>query len=78
VKGVTVKNVVDSTAAGDTLVGYFAVAFARFLGTSSAKLEDFDTIIERAVREANSASAVCVQRQGAMQSIPFAYEVEFE
>ncbi|KAH8700466.1 ribokinase [Talaromyces proteolyticus] len=78
VKGVPVQNVVDTTAAGDTFVGYFAVTFARFLGTSSAKLEDFDMIIEQAVREANSASAVCVQRQGAMQSIPFAYEIKSE
>ncbi|KAF3384134.1 Ribokinase [Talaromyces pinophilus] len=78
VKGVTVQNVVDTTAAGDTFVGYFAVTFARFLGTSPAKLEDFDMIIEQAVQAANSASAICVQRQGAMQSIPFAYEIQSE
>lgn len=76
VKGIAVKSVVDTTAAGDTFVGYFAVAFARSLGISAGKLEDFDMIVEQAVREANSAAAVCVQRQGAAQSIPFAYEIK--
>lgn len=73
VKGIAVKSVVDTTAAGDTFVGYFAIAFTRFLGISG-KLEDFDMIVEQAVGEANVAAAVCVQRQGAAQSIPFAYE----
>ncbi|KAJ5660448.1 hypothetical protein N7507_006899 [Penicillium longicatenatum] len=74
VEGVKVGRVVDTTAAGDTLVGYFSTAFARFVATG-AILEEFDDEIETVVRKANLAAAVCVQRQGAMLSIPFAYEL---
>ncbi|PYH98435.1 Ribokinase-like protein [Aspergillus ellipticus CBS 707.79] len=69
-----VEKVVDTTAAGDTFVGYFATAFAKFVATGAA-LEEFDAQIETAVRRANVAAAGCVQRKGAMQSIPFAYEI---
>ncbi|PWY66778.1 Ribokinase-like protein [Aspergillus heteromorphus CBS 117.55] len=69
-----VEKVVDTTAAGDTFVGYFATAFARFVATG-APLPEFDAHIESAVRRANLAAAGCVQRKGAMQSIPFAYEI---
>lgn len=75
VQGVKVAKVVDTTAAGDTFVGYFSTALARFLAKGSP-LEDFDSEIEPAVQRANSAAAKCVQRRGAMQSIPFAYEME--
>jgi ribokinase len=74
VPGVAVKKVVDTTAAGDTFVGYFAAAFARFVATE-ASIGGFDGVIEKVVRDANAAAAVCVQRSGAMQSIPFAYEL---
>ena len=74
VPGVRVAKVVDTTAAGDTFVGYFATAVARFLATGKS-LEEFDGIRE-AVEKANAAAAMCVQRQGAMQSIPFAYDLE--
>ncbi|PKX92316.1 ribokinase [Aspergillus novofumigatus IBT 16806] len=75
VDGVRVQKVVDTTAAGDTFVGYFAAAFAEFLATS-APLREFDNTIEQAVRRANCAAALCVQRPGAMQSIPTASEVD--
>ncbi|KAJ6103441.1 hypothetical protein N7486_005868 [Penicillium sp. IBT 16267x] len=75
VKGVKVAKVVDTTAAGDTFVGYFSTALARFLA-SGAALEAFDDEIEMVVKKANAAAAICVQRKGAMQSIPFAYELE--
>jgi ribokinase len=75
VDGVRVPKVVDTTAAGDTFVGYFAAAFAEFIATS-APLEEFDNTIEQAVRRANCAAALCVQRPGAMQSIPTASEVD--
>lgn len=75
VKGVKVSKVVDTTAAGDTFVGYFSTALARFLATG-APLEAFDDQIEGAVGKANAAAAKCVQRRGAMQSIPFAYDME--
>ncbi|KAJ5875965.1 Ribokinase [Penicillium soppii] len=74
VSGVKVPKVVDTTAAGDTFVGYFATAVARFLATGKS-LESFDSI-QGAVEKANAAAARCVQKQGAMQSIPFAYDME--
>ncbi|KAJ5719948.1 hypothetical protein N7493_006826 [Penicillium malachiteum] len=75
VEGVKVAKVVDTTAAGDTFVGYFSTALARFIATGAA-LEAFDREIEDAVKKANAAAAKCVQRRGAMQSIPFAYDME--
>ncbi|KEF63441.1 ribokinase [Exophiala aquamarina CBS 119918] len=66
-----VEKVVDTTAAGDTFVGYLATALARHLATK-AKVDTFD--IQGAVKRANQASAKCVQRSGAMESIPFGYE----
>ncbi|KAJ5817239.1 Ribokinase [Penicillium robsamsonii] len=75
VAGVKVAKVVDTTAAGDTFVGYFATAVARFLATGRS-LGAFDNDIEAAVSTANAAAAMCVQRRGAMQSIPFAYDME--
>ncbi|RAL15876.1 ribokinase [Aspergillus homomorphus CBS 101889] len=70
-----VEKVVDTTAAGDTFVGYFTTAFARFVAEGKP-LGEFDALVEGAVRTANRAAALCVQRRGAMQSIPFAYEVD--
>ncbi|KAJ5765759.1 hypothetical protein N7520_005318 [Penicillium odoratum] len=75
VPGVKVPKVVDTTAAGDTFVGYFSANLARFLA-SGAALEAFDDEIEQVVGKANAAAAMCVQRSGAMQSIPFAYDLE--
>ena len=72
VAGVKVDSVVDTTAAGDTFVGYFAAALARHLAGGGSS-SDFD--ISAATQRANSAAAVCVQRSGAMQSIPFGYEI---
>ena len=54
---------IDSTAAGDTFVGFLAVALAR------------KEPMQRALELANKAAAVCVQRRGAMQSIPWGFEV---
>ncbi|GES65823.1 ribokinase [Aspergillus terreus] len=73
--GVRVPKVVDTTAAGDTFVGYFSAALARFIAKGH-NLEAFDDDIEDAVSRANAAAATCVQRRGAMQSIPFAYEMD--
>ncbi|APX93106.1 ribokinase [Halomonas sp. 1513] len=55
---------VDTTAAGDTFIGYFMAA--RQAG------ED----VEACLRRASTASALCVQREGAAPSIPPAAEVE--
>jgi ribokinase len=73
VSGLKVPKVVDTTAAGDTFVGYFAAALARHVGTQGT-VDGFD--VAAAVLRANAAAAMCVQRSGAMQSIPFGYEVE--
>lgn len=72
ISGVKVDKVVDTTAAGDTFVGYFAVALARHIGQSKSSV-DFDT--RAAISRANVAAARCVQSSGAMQSIPFNYDV---
>jgi len=53
-----VENVVDTTAAGDTFIGYFLAA-----------LTDGKPI-ETAMREATAASAWCVAHAGAEPSIP--------
>ena len=72
VSGVKVTKVVDTTAAGDTFVGFFAVALARHIASKGSPAS-FD--ISAATNKANAAAAQCVQRSGAMQSIPFGYEV---
>lgn len=73
VPGVKVSKVVDTTAAGDTFVGYLAVSLARHMVSKAGKGGDeFD--IKGAIEKANAAAAKCVQRAGAMQSIPFGYE----
>lgn len=63
-----VDHVVDTTAAGDTFVGFFTAEFARAIAQS----RNFD--ISAACQKATIASAKCVARAGAMQSIPFGYE----
>ncbi|THC89588.1 hypothetical protein EYZ11_010968 [Aspergillus tanneri] len=74
VRGVKVEKVVDTTAAGDTFVGYLSTAFAKHAATGGGP-EDFDARIESVVQEANRAAAACVQRRGAIESIPFAHEI---
>lgn len=72
VPGLKVPKVVDTTAAGDTFVGFYAADLARH-GSAKSGGGAFD--IGSAVRHANAGAAVCVQRSGASQSIPFGYEV---
>ncbi|KIX08957.1 ribokinase [Rhinocladiella mackenziei CBS 650.93] len=71
IPAVKIQNVVDTTAAGDTFVGYFSTALARHLAAKQA-LDGFD--VRTAVSKANQAAAKCIQRSGAMESIPFGYE----
>lgn len=61
-----VERVVDTTAAGDTFVGEYAVNVVR----SGSGVVD-----ERIVEAACKASARTVQRMGAQSSIPWADEV---
>ena len=67
----TVQHVVDTTAAGDTFVGYLAVALARWVGRGEK--QSFD--IRTGLATASAAAALCVQQPGAMASIPWAHEV---
>lgn len=57
-------TVVDTTAAGDTFVGAYAVQRARHTGEA----ESFD--IEAALEFATSAAAKSVEKAGAMAAIP--------
>ena len=61
-------NVVDTTAAGDTFVGSYALAVVK------AGAGDFD--IDTAVKAANRASAITVSRRGAQVSIPWKDELQ--
>ncbi|OWY91948.1 Ribokinase [Phytophthora megakarya] len=58
-----VESVVDTTGAGDCYRGAFAVAFAE------------DRAIQDCMLRASAASALCVQRAGALPSLPSAEEV---
>ncbi|ROW05138.1 hypothetical protein VSDG_00004 [Cytospora chrysosperma] len=62
-----VAEVVDTTAAGDTFVGQYALEVVRSRGG------EFD--VEAAVRKSNRAAALTVQRKGAAASIPWRDEV---
>ncbi|KAK4241957.1 putative ribokinase [Achaetomium macrosporum] len=61
-------KVVDTTAAGDTFVGRYALDVVGKKGT------EFD--VETAVRKANKAAAKTVERAGAQDSIPWRDELE--
>ncbi|KAL1625737.1 putative ribokinase [Diplodia seriata] len=64
-------KVVDTTAAGDTFVGAYAVAVARSKAQSATG--DFD--VDSAIAFANKAAALTVQRNGAQAAIPWVDEV---
>lgn len=76
IDGIKVASVVDTTAAGDTFTGFYAVEVARWRaangwqGGSQFLPEQVET-----VRKANRAAARCVERRGAQDSIPWAYEL---
>ncbi|ROT40690.1 ribokinase [Sodiomyces alkalinus F11] len=62
-------KVVDTTAAGDTFVGSYAVSAV----TAAHEAKPFD--IEAAIRRANRVAAKTVERKGAQDSIPWGDEV---
>lgn len=71
VAALKVEKVVDTTAAGDTFVGYFATELARSKARGETK-HQFD--VAAACQKANAAAAKCVSKAGAMQSIPYGYD----
>ena len=60
---------VDTTAAGDTFVGAYAVSIVK------QAIEGEYMGIEEAVRRANTAAAMTVQKHGAQDAIPYMGEV---
>ncbi|KAG1451829.1 hypothetical protein G6F46_009985 [Rhizopus delemar] len=63
-------QVKDTTAAGDTFVGFFLAAFIRF------ENEDYFERVKKALEEANYASSLAVQKEGSMDSVPTLEEVD--
>ena len=68
-----VTKVADTTAAGDTFVGYYAVEVARQKNNNKG-VATKETLGE-ACRRAVLAAGMCVTKEGAVQSIPFGYEI---
>lgn len=83
-----VDKVLDTTAAGDTFMGSYAVDVARWRQrrradgkahqdlTADEKTDRYQTFMDQAMRRAVRAAARCVERQGAMDSIPWEDEID--
>ncbi|KAL9617631.1 MAG: hypothetical protein Q9160_007597 [Pyrenula sp. 1 TL-2023] len=76
IEGIEVTRVLDTTAAGDTFVGYYAIALARWrAGSDSQTSSRFLPEQVEAVQRANRAAARCVEKRGAIDSIPWGFEL---
>ncbi|SCO76860.1 related to sugar kinases, ribokinase family [Fusarium oxysporum] len=77
----SVSRVLDTTAAGDTFVGGYAthIARGRHIALESSEEQDWMTrrhdLIVSAMTRAAKAAARCVERSGAMDSIPWEDEL---
>lgn len=72
-EAVKVTKVADTTAAGDTFVGYYALELARQTENSEDMVAK--GTLNQACRRATLAAAKCVAREGAIESIPWGYEI---
>ncbi|MCJ1243420.1 hypothetical protein MMC30_000617 [Trapelia coarctata] len=72
VDAVKVKEVVDTTAAGDTFVGYYAVEVVKGKRNNAAE----SLVIDIAVTRANRAASRTIEKAGASPSIPWMNEVD--
>ncbi|PIA17073.1 Ribokinase-like protein [Coemansia reversa NRRL 1564] len=74
------EQIKDTTAAGDTWVGYFAAELAQLQSESPESIESLATItpamVEHAMRFATYASGISVSRFGAVPSIPLRAQVD--
>lgn len=83
-----VSEVIDTTAAGDTFVGGYAVQIARWrekrraegkagqdLVTAEEKADRYQRLMDSAMQFSARAAARCVERPGAMGSIPWGDEI---
>ncbi|KAF7882663.1 uncharacterized protein EAF02_006026 [Botrytis sinoallii] len=68
-------KVVDTTAAGDTFVGAYAVDLVRHT-SSNTQSADHDKILLSAVQKACKAAARTVEKEGAQSAIPWADEID--
>jgi ribokinase len=68
-----VTKVSDTTAAGDTFVGYYAVELAR--QKERTKEMATEETLNEACRRATLAASRCVERRGAVESIPWGHEI---
>jgi ribokinase len=73
IPAINISKVVDTTCAGDTFVGYLTVDLARYMKKNQA-LADKE-VMERACRRATLAAAKCVSKAGAIDSIPWGWEI---
>ncbi|KAJ2800605.1 hypothetical protein H4R21_003109 [Coemansia helicoidea] len=77
---VAAEQVRDTTAAGDTWVGYFVAELARLQSSSPESVGALaaltPAVVKQAMRVASYASAIAVTREGAIPSIPERAEVD--
>jgi len=70
------KPVLDTTAAGDTFIGFFVASISRNLQVTGCSLDNLSLEqIEEGIKEGIIAASLSVRKIGAMDSIPYLDEV---